>query len=292
MPGQSPPTGPSSRRRRRQQLRAEQADRPVTRRPRRLPPKRPAWQSPMAIVTGLAVVAALVVIVAINLRSQPTTTVPTALNAPANPVASSIPRLGTTLGSNGAPVKVDAWEDYQCPYCGIWTEQWEPHVVQDFVAAGIVRYQFHDYAFIGSGRSPDESLQAAVAAQCANDQGRFWEYHDWLYANQNPNGENKGWFTRGKLDAIALKVGLEQATFDTCLADPAKATAIQAEQAAGSTLGISGTPSIFVNGSPLTLSTYDALATRIRSLVPAQPSGSGVPASATTSAVPSASAGP
>jgi protein-disulfide isomerase len=246
----------------------------------------------MAIVTGLAIIAALIVIVAINLRSAPTTTVPAALNAPASPVASSIPRQGTTLGASGAPVKVDAWEDYQCPFCGIWTEQWEPHVVQDFVTTGIVRYQFHDYAFLGSGRNPDESLQAAVAAQCANDQGRFWEYHDWLYANQNPNGENLGWFTRARLDAIALKVGLEQAPFDTCLADPARATAIQAEQAAGSALGVNGTPSIFVNSKPLALSTYAALATVIRSLVPAQPSGSGAPLSPGASAAPSASGGP
>jgi protein-disulfide isomerase len=218
---------------------------------------------------------------------------PAVLNAPADPVAASIPSQGTILGSANAPVRVDVWEDYQCPYCQIWSIQWEPHVVQDFVAAGVVRYQFHDFSFIGTGHSPDESLDTAVAAQCANDQGKFWPYHDWLYANQNPNGENQGWFTRAKLDAIALKVGLNQSTFDTCLADPAKAAAVQAEFSAGSALGITGTPAIFVNGKLQTLTTYTALAAEIRSLAPA--SSAGAPSSspaAASSASPSGSTVP
>ena len=291
MPPQPPPPRPNSRRRRRQQARAEQAARPIgkptARRPRQLQPKRPVWQSPTAIVTALAVIATVILVISLNLRSSPST--PTALVVPANLVAASIPRDGATLGSSSAPVKVDAWEDYQCPYCQVWTIQWEPHIVTDFVATGTVRYQFHDYAFLGSGHNPDESLQAAVAAQCASDQHKFWDYHDWLYANQNPNGENKGWFTRDKLDAIAVKVGLDQAGFDTCLADPAKAAAVQAEQAAGSALGINGTPSIFVNDKAVTLSTYDALATLIRSLAPASPSA---PAASPSPAASGASAPP
>lgn len=207
---------------------------------------------------------------------------PAVLTPPANPVADSIPRQGTVLGSPDAPVKMDAWEDYQCPYCQIWTLQWEPNVVRDFVASGIVRYQFHDYAFIGNGHNPDESLDAAIAAQCASDQGKFWQYHDWLYANQL--GENQGSFTRARLDAIALKVGLDQAPFDTCLVDPAKATAIQAEQAAGTALGITGTPAIFVDDKLRTLTTYADLSAAIRELAgptssaPLSPSGGTSPA--------------
>ncbi|MGH2513888.1 MAG: DsbA family protein, partial [Candidatus Limnocylindrales bacterium] len=268
----------SPRRRRREELRREQAaggSRPPGSRPpgsrqsRRLsPPKRPVWQSPTAIVTALAVIATIVLIVVVNSRhSTPTT--PSALIPPANPVAASIPRDGATLGATGAPVTMDAWEDYQCPYCDDWTEQWEPHVITDFVATGIVKYQFHDYAFIGSGHTPDESLLAAVAAQCAGDQGKFWEYHGWLYANQNPNGENQGWFTATKLDAIAQKVGLDQSAFDTCRANPARSTAVIAERTAGTALGITGTPAIFVNGKQVSLTTYDALAATIRSLAPA-----------------------
>ena len=163
---------------------------------------------------------------------------PTALTPPASPVSDSIPHQGMTLGSTSAPVSVDAWEDYQCPYCRLWSIQREPRVITDFVATGTARYQFHDFSFLGSGHTPDESLDAAVAAACANDQGKFWPYHDWLYANQNPSGENTGWFTRTPLDAIAQQVGLVRATFDSCLADPAKASAVLAERTAGMALGV------------------------------------------------------
>jgi protein-disulfide isomerase len=240
----------------------------------------------MAIVTVLAVLATIVLIIALNSKGTATPTQAT-LIPPANPVAASIPRQGTLLGSTSAPVKVDAWEDYQCPYCQVWSIQWEPHVIEDFVASGTVQYQFHDFSFIGNGKNPDESLDAAVAAQCAGDQGKFWEYHGWLYANQNPAGENKGWFTRSMIDAIAVKVGLDQATFDTCLADPAKATAVGAERTAGTALGIDSTPSIFVNGKAFSLTTYTNLAAMIRSLAPPSPSASaGVSGSAVPSSPP------
>lgn len=231
----------------------------------------------------LAVIATIILIMVVNSRPAVTTD-PAVLNPPANPVADSIPRQGTVLGSANAPVKMDAWEDYQCPYCQIWTLQWEPNVVQDFVAGGVVRYEFHDYPFIGTGHSPDESLDAAIAAQCASDQGKFWQYHDWLYANQL--GENQGSFTRARLDAIALRVGLAQAPFDACLVDPTKAAAIQAEKAAGTALAIAGTPAIYINGKLQGLTTYADLAATIRSL--AGPASS-APASSSGGASPAAS---
>ncbi len=289
MPRPEPTAKQTTRRRRRQELRREAAAGPAPRRRTSLPPKRPGWQSPTAIVTVLAVIATVILIVVVNLRTSPV--VPTALVAPANPVAASIPRTGTTLGAADAPVKLDIWEDYQCPYCDIWTQQWEPHLVQDFVAAGILSYQFHDYAFLGSGHSPDESILAAIAAQCAGDQGKFWEYHDWLYANQNPSGENTGWFTNARLDAIAVKVGLDQPTFDACLTSPAKATAVVAERTAGSALGVGGTPTIFVNGKQVSLTTYDNLAAMIRSLAPSA-SGSPAAPSAVASSSPAVPASP
>ncbi len=225
-------------------------------------------------------IATIILVIVLNSKGTPAPT-PATLIPPESPVAATIPRQGTLLGSTSAPVKVDAWEDYQCPYCQVWSIQWEPHVIQDFVASGTVQYQFHDFSFIGNGKSPDESLDAAVAAQCAGDQGKFWEYHGWLYANQNPAGENKGWFTRATIDAIAAKVGLDKATFDTCLADPAKATAVRAETTAGTALGVDSTPTIFVNGKAISLTTYTDLAAMIRSLAPAAPSasaGASVPA--------------
>ena len=172
--------------------RSAQPQSPARRRPPSQP-RLPFWQSPTFLVTAAAIIATLVLIYVVNNKPNPPLT---SLTPPANPVPLSIPRDGTTLGSTSAPVTMDTWEDFQCPYCDIWTSQWEPHVITDFVAPGIVRYTFNNFAFLGDGHDPNESVDAAVAALCAGDQGKFWEYHDWLYANQNPNGENKGWFCR------------------------------------------------------------------------------------------------
>ena len=90
---------------------------------------------------------------------------------------------------------LDTWEDFQCPGCGNFSRSIEPVVIERYVAAGQLRLNFHDYAFIGQ-----ESVDAASAARCADKQGRFWDYQAWLFANQN--GENKGWFTRDRLAAI------------------------------------------------------------------------------------------
>jgi protein-disulfide isomerase len=264
--------GEAARRRRRQELRREQATSSpgspkagpkAASRAAQRPDKLAFWQSPTFLVTAAAIIATLVLIYVLNNKPNPSLS---SLTPPASPVPASIPRDGTLLGAPSAAVTVDAWEDFQCPFCDIWTEQWEPHVIQDFVAPGIVQYKFNNYAFLGDGHDPNESLNAAVAALCAGDQGKFWEYHDWLYANQNPNGENRGWFVQATLDALAQKVGLDQPTFDTCRADPAKATAVQAERTAGTALGVQGTPSIFVNGKQVTLTTYADLSALIRSL--------------------------
>lgn len=280
----------AARRRRRQGVRREQvATGPRIPKAAPVPYKLPFWQSPTFLVTAAAIIATLVLIYVVNNKPNPPLT---SLTAPANPVPLSIPRDGTTLGLASAPVTMNTWEDFQCPYCDIWTEQWEPHVITDFVAPGIVRYTFNNYAFLGDGHDPNESVNAAVAALCAGDQGRFWEYHDWLYTNQNPNGENKGWFVPSTLDAIALKVGLNLAPFDTCLADPAKTGLVQAERAQGTALGVHETPTIIVDGKQVTLTTYDDLANMIRSLAGASKGSPGAASPGTASPGSSVTPGP
>jgi protein-disulfide isomerase len=153
---------------------------------------------------------------------------------------------GKTLGSRGAPVTVDLWADFQCPFCGQFTEQTEPQLVTTYIATGKAKLVFHDFAFIGQ-----ESTDAAVAATCAEQQGKFWPYHDYLYANQGFT-ENSGAFAPARLLQIAAAVGLDQATFSTCTANPATATAVQQEHQQGQGAGVQGTPTIFVNGKPLT----------------------------------------
>lgn len=93
------------------------------------------------------------------------------------------------LGDPAAPVVMREYGDFQCPSCGAFFRTVEPQLRAEYIDRGLVRLEWHDFAWIGP-----ESRDAANAARCATDQDRFWEYHDLLYRNQA--GENQGAFSR------------------------------------------------------------------------------------------------
>ncbi len=147
---------------------------------------------------------------------------------------------GTALGDPQAPVVVEIFEDFQCPACARYTESVESVIVDEYVASGQVYYVFHQYPFIGR-----ESAQAAIASLCAADQGRFWDYHDILFANQT--GENVGAYLDQRLIAFAESLGMDMSAFRSCFSSDQHEQTIQAEFQRGTELGVSGTPSVFVN---------------------------------------------
>ena len=93
------------------------------------------------------------------------------------------------------------YEDFQCPFCGKFDRESEQMVRNTYVADGRVKFVYRDFAFLGP-----ESIKAAEAARCAGDQGKFWEYHDYLFSHQN--GENQGGFADPKLKSFAVGLGL------------------------------------------------------------------------------------
>lgn len=99
-------------------------------------------------------------------------------------------------------------------------------------------------AFLGP-----ESQWAAEASECAAEQGRFWEYHDLLYARQS--GENQGAFSKDNLKRFAEEIGLDTKAFNACLDAGKYAAQVQADTAFAKALGISGTPAFLVNGQPV-----------------------------------------
>jgi len=94
------------------------------------------------------------------------------------------------------------YADFQCPFCGKFFKETEETLIKDYVDAGKVRFVYRDFAFLGK-----ESLKAAEAARCAGDQGKFWEYHDYLYNHQN--GENQGAFSNLYLKSFAGELKLK-----------------------------------------------------------------------------------
>lgn len=149
---------------------------------------------------------------------------------------------GTTMGAADAPVVIELFEDFQCPACRQFNQQSEQLLEQEFVETGIVRLVFRQYPFIGR-----ESELASNASLCAADQGQFWQYHDMLFANQI--GENVGSYTERRLVAFAESLGLDTGTFESCLQAEIHQAEIDADRALGVEYGISGTPSIIINGT-------------------------------------------
>ena len=105
-------------------------------------------------------------------------------------------------GDQNAPVTIVLYVDFQCPFCGKFFKETEQTALANYIKDGKVKLISRDFAFLG-----DESLKAAEAARCAADQGKFWEYHDYLFTHQN--GENKGNFSNLNLKTYAKALGLK-----------------------------------------------------------------------------------
>jgi protein-disulfide isomerase len=170
--------------------------------------------------------------------------------APGILTPSSIPSNSRTLGQANAPVTIDLYGDFRCSACFNFTAGQEPQIVQNYVSTGKAKLVWHDLLTIDSLQpGVTESRDAANAALCAADQGKFWTLHDWLYANQSAD-ESPGAFTQDRLLAIGKDAGLDTAKYDPCVQQGSHLSEIQTEQTS-QPAGITGTPAIFVNGKQI-----------------------------------------
>ena len=215
-------------------------------------PRRRAWVWPAATAAAVVVVAAgLFVFVT---RPAPVGPMPLA--------PSGVPRGVTaagepTLGSPQARVVIDEFGDFQCPYCGEFVRDTEPHIIAAYVRSGKVRIVWHSVAFIGP-----ESVLAARAAWCAQQRGKFWEYFALLYEHQD--GENTGTFNAARLERWAGDLGLDRAAFGACLAGERSLAGPLDGTREARNAGIHETPAFIVNGRTATGAlTFDELSALI-----------------------------
>jgi protein-disulfide isomerase len=157
------------------------------------------------------------------------------------------------LGPDNAPVTIVEFSDFQCPYC-----QRSVPVLKELrrLYGENIRLIYRDYP----GPNHPYASQAAEAAQCAGEQGKFWEYHDLLFDRQS---SEKGW----DFVALAREAGLQQSAFEICLSSGRFREEITKDLQDGLKLGITSTPTFFVNGRPLVgaqpLAGFQALIDRI-----------------------------
>jgi protein-disulfide isomerase len=156
--------------------------------------------------------------------------------------------LGTAprLGSAAARIGIVEFSDYQCPYCRSFHEQIFPKLRKEYVNTGIVQFIHKDLPL---RRIHPQAMPAAMAANCAGMQNRFWEMHEALYANQ-------GRLAPALYPELARALKLDEAKFSACLKGSAHAQQILRDTTEAQRLGVNGTPSFVIGkieGNTLTM---------------------------------------
>jgi protein-disulfide isomerase len=138
------------------------------------------------------------------------------------------------LGPEDAPITIIEFSDFKCPYCGRFHEETFSQILADY--EGQIRFVYRDYPILGQ-----QSLDAALASECADDQGVYWQYHDLMFANHED-------LSRAALIALAEQTEMDVEAFTECFDKQTHRDEIVNDYTAGYQLGITGTPAFFVNG--------------------------------------------
>jgi protein-disulfide isomerase len=143
------------------------------------------------------------------------------------------------MGSHNAPITILEWGDYQCTFCYKFHQNTLDIINEDFIKTGKVKIIFKDFPLNGL-----DSKLAAEASYCAQDQEKYWKYHDELYKNWG--GEKTGWITRESLTKFAETVNLDIEKFNKCLDDHKYENKVDLLYAFGKEVGIDATPSFLI----------------------------------------------
>ncbi len=159
------------------------------------------------------------------------------LQAPAN-------ADGKAWGPLDAPVVFEEFSDFQCPFCRQFATGTGRQLHETYADSGLIRFEYNHFTFLGS-----ESILAAEAAECANEQGQFWPYHDLIFANQR--GENQGAFNNEVFRFLAGALELDETAFDNCLGSRRYRSDVQNETEAARQREVQSTPTLFINGEKI-----------------------------------------
>lgn len=162
------------------------------------------------------------------------------------------------MGKADAPVTIYEFADFQCPHCREFSRTTAADVKSELLATGKARLVWVNYPILG-----DESTQAAKGATCATEQGQFWTYHDWLFANQT-TARNSGAFSETNLNAMAAAIpDIDAAAFAACLTDGATADLVKTDQEFGAENSVQQTPSFLIGDSVIVGGTLEELSAAV-----------------------------
>ena len=165
-----------------------------------------------------------------TVRSPTTTTTPKVVQVSADD--------DPVKGDANAPVEIIEFSDFQCPFCSRWYSDALPQIQKEYIDTGKVKLVYRDFPL--SSIHP-QATPAAEAAECAKEQGKFWEFHDKLFENQASlsTASYKQW---------AQELGLNTQQFNDCVDKKKYQSEVTKDYQDGQAAGVTGTPSFFVNG--------------------------------------------
>ena len=151
------------------------------------------------------------------------------------------------LGNPKAKVTLVEFSDFQCPFCRRFWKDTLPQIKKEYIDTGKVKFVYRDYPLsFHPGAQP-----AAESAQCAKDQNKFWEMHDKIFSEQEKQGQGTIQFSIGDIKNWASQIGLNMSAFNQCLDSGKYKSEIEKDVADGSAYGVSGTPTLYINGNPI-----------------------------------------
>ena len=143
------------------------------------------------------------------------------------------------MGNPNAKITIVEWGDYQCTFCYKFSQSSNDIIIDEYVNTGKANFVFRDFPLNGL-----DSILAAEASYCANDQGKYWEYHDEIYKNWA--GERTGWVNRESLEQFSKTVNLDTVQFNKCLDDKKYNQKVLDNEKFGTNIGIKATPSFLI----------------------------------------------
>lgn len=192
-------------------------------------------------------------ILAYSMMRKPSDVVATEAVAPTGPIG---PAEGYLIGKADAPVKITEFADFECPGCGNFANVTEPDVRKRLIETGLANLTFYDFPL----PQHKNSQAASNAAACANDQGKFWEMHDMIFANQDQWNTEATDNPKPFLQKYAERLGLNTGTWETCFNTRKHQGRIMANAAEGEKRKVNSTPTFIIGDKMYAQGmTYDAM---------------------------------
>lgn len=143
-------------------------------------------------------------------------------------------------GDSNAPVAIIEFSDFECPFCAVFYRNTLPLIEEKYIKTGKVKLVYRDYPF----PFHPSAQKAAEAAECAGEQGKFWEMHNAIFENQKAIDVNN-------LEQYAVNIGFNSDSFNNCLDSGKYFEEVKKDFSDGENAGVAGTPTFFINGEKL-----------------------------------------